>query len=139
MTKVTIHVASFAAVHLVRSNNFARSSNFGSCFFRTNTVKQSSAAKTTSKNVSANGETLTTTNATAIDAYARSAQDAASTAQYRFTENERKSTEKATMANTATMAAMKDVAEEFEKTKNPATMVRSRQVSEYAARTPARS
>lgn len=74
-----------------------------------------------------------------MDEYARSAQEAASTAQYRFTESERKSTEKATMAHTATMAETKDVTEEFEKTKNPATMVRSLPVSEYGARTPARS
>lgn len=43
------------------------------------------------------------------------------------------------MAHTATIAETKDVTEEFEKTKNPATMVSNLQVSEYAARTPARS
>lgn len=70
---------------------------------------------------------------------ARRTPEAARTAQYRFTENERKSTENPIIAKTATIADANDTTEEFVKTKNPATMVRSLPVSEYGASTPARS
>lgn len=106
---------------------------------RTKTTKHSNAANATSKSVSANGVTLTMTKATAMEEYAFRTQDAASTAQYRFTENERKSTENPMIARTAMIAETKDTVEEFEKMKKPATIVKRRQVSEYAARTPARS
>lgn len=139
MTNVTIHMASFAAVHLASSRNFRFFQKFGSAFCQATAARVTSEAKTTSNIVMAKGETLATTKPMAIEENALRIQETASTAQYLLTESERKSTENPTIAKTAASAETNETAEEFEKMKNPATMVRSLPVSEYGARTQARS
>lgn len=138
MMNVTIHVPSFAAVHLVSSTSFGRS-NGGIHPFQSNTAPHATEAKATSKNVMVNGVIFATTYQTEIDANARSKPDAANTAQYRFTERDLKSTEQATIARTATTADANGTNDWSENMKKPQTMVSKRPVSEYGARTPARS
>lgn len=138
MMNVTIHVPSFAAVHLVSSMSFVRS-NAGIHPFQSNAAPHTADAKSTSKSVMVNGVIFATTYQMEIEANARSSPEAASTAQYRFTESDLKSTEQATMAKTATTAEANGTNDWLENMKKPQTMVSKRPVSEYGASTPARS
>lgn len=138
MTKVRIQIASLRATQKVKLENFGISV-FGNHPFQARTVRQAKAAKETSKSVMAKGAAFNTTYPMAIAEKARKSPEAAKMAEYRFTENERKSMENPTMASTATMADKNVIQDELEKMRKPKRIVNNLHASEYGANTPARS